>query len=211
MAAFAFVTLTWVAVMSLLLAEYAGSRTGVWIAKPLAAAGFVGAALVSDAGGSAYGSWILTGLVLSCLGDVLLIARESRTAFVAGLSSFLLAHVAYAIAFVNRGFDPWSLAIAAAVLIVPAVTVLRWLAPHVRRLRVPVRAYVTVITAMVALAVATVVARGTPSILVGALMFYFSDLAVARERFIAHTFTNKAWGLPLYFGGQLVLALSVSR
>jgi uncharacterized membrane protein YhhN len=77
-------------------------------------------------------------------------------------------------------------------------------------MRVAVSAYVAVITAMVALAVSTVVARGGANILAGAFMFYFSDLAVARERFIENSFTNKAWGLPLYFGGQLVLALSVS-
>jgi uncharacterized membrane protein YhhN len=78
-------------------------------------------------------------------------------------------------------------------------------------LRGPVYAYVTVITAMVVLAVSTVIARGRPSILVGAVMFYLSDLAVARERFVEHGFTNKAWGLPLYFGGQLVLAVSVGE
>ena len=77
-------------------------------------------------------------------------------------------------------------------------------------MRVPVYAYVSVITVMVVLAVGTVAAHGGANILVGALMFYFSDLAVARERFVEHTFTNKAWGLPLYFGGQLVLALSVA-
>jgi uncharacterized membrane protein YhhN len=211
MLAFACVTLTWVAVMGLLAAEYAGSRTGVWIAKPLAASGFVATALVSGASATAYGAWILIGLALSFLGDLLLIPRGAKVAFAAGLASFLLAHMAYGVAFVRRGVEPWSLAIAAAVLIVPAIAVLRWLGPNLRKLRVPVYAYVTVISAMVALAVATVAARGAPSILVGALMFYCSDLAVARERFVAHGFVNKAWGLPLYFGGQIVLALSVNR
>jgi hypothetical protein len=41
-------------------------------------------------------------------------------------------------------------------------------------------------------------------------MFFVSDLAVARERFIEHTFLNKTWGLPLYYGGQLLLATSVA-
>ena len=41
---------------------------------------------------------------------------------------------------------------------------------------------------------------------VGALGFFLSDLAVARERFVAKGFTNKLWGLPLYYGAQLLLA-----
>ena len=44
---------------------------------------------------------------------------------------------------------------------------------------------------------------------IGAVLFFISDLAVARGRFVADTFTNKAWGLPTYFGGQLLIAWSV--
>jgi uncharacterized membrane protein YhhN len=211
MAAIACVSLTSMAVLGLLVSEYAGSRPGVWIAKPLAATGFLAAALVSGALTSAYGTWILIGLVLSWLGDVLLIPRESKAAFRAGILSFLLGHVAYATAFLIRGTAPLAVVIAAAVLLVPAWLVLRWLRPNVGAdMRGPVYAYVSVITVMVVLAIGTVAARGGLSILVGALMFYFSDLAVARERFVEHAFSNKAWGLPLYFGGQLVLALSVA-
>ena len=43
---------------------------------------------------------------------------------------------------------------------------------------------------------------------VGATLFYFSDLAVARQRFVVKSFWNKAWGLPLYFGGQVLIAWS---
>ncbi len=74
----------------------------------------------------------------------------------------------------------------------------------------PVRAYVVVISAMVVCAAGTVGQAGLPQILVGALMFYISDLAVARDHFLAPSFANKAWGLPLYFGGQLLLASTVA-
>jgi hypothetical protein len=47
-------------------------------------------------------------------------------------------------------------------------------------------------------------------ILLGAVMFYFSDVSVARDRFVAPGFINGLWGLPLYYGGQLFLAYSVS-
>ena len=62
---------------------------------------------------------------------------------------------------------------------------------------------------MVLLAIATVAHAGNPWILVGAVLFYLSDLAVARERFVVRSFWNGAWGSPMYFVGQVVLALTV--
>jgi hypothetical protein len=41
-------------------------------------------------------------------------------------------------------------------------------------------------------------------------MFYASDLSVARDRFVVFRFSNRAWGLPLYFGAQLILASTVA-
>ena len=38
------------------------------------------------------------------------------------------------------------------------------------------------------------------------LLFCLSDLAVTRDRFIARSFWNGAWGLPLYYGAQVLLA-----
>jgi uncharacterized membrane protein YhhN len=94
---------------------------------------------------------------------------------------------------------------------VPARLVDRWLQPHVpAKLRVPVRAYFVAISAMVACAFGTFGLAGGRVLLLGALMFFFSDLAVARDRFVAHGFVNRLWGLPLYYGGQLLLALSVA-
>jgi uncharacterized membrane protein YhhN len=96
-------------------------------------------------------------------------------------------------------------------LTLPARQVLRWLTPHVPGgMRAAVRAHVVVICTMVACAVGTYVRAGGAGLLAGALMFFVSDLAVARERFVDHEFVNKTWGLPLYYGGQLLLAASVT-
>jgi hypothetical protein len=45
--------------------------------------------------------------------------------------------------------------------------------------------------------------------LVGALGFYLSDVFVARNRFIKPEYLNRFIGLPLYYGGQFLLAFSV--
>ena len=41
------------------------------------------------------------------------------------------------------------------------------------------------------------------------ILFAISDLAVARERFVAQTIRNKVWGLPFYYGAQVLIALSI--
>jgi uncharacterized membrane protein YhhN len=206
-----FVLVTLAAGAALLVSEWRGLRAGVWIAKPLASTGFIGAALAAGALGSSYGRFVLAALALSWLGDVLLIPKKVKAAFLAGLIAFLLGHVAFAAAFIVRGVSMEALVVAAAALAVPLVAALRWLDPHVEgAMRMPVRAYVAVISLMVMCAAGTVWAAGNPVILLGALAFYVSDLAVARERFVAHTFTNKLWGLPLYYGAQLLLAWTVS-
>ena len=53
-------------------------------------------------------------------------------------------------------------------------------------------------------------ATGLWLLLAGAFAFYVSDLAVARERFVSSSFLNRAWGLPLYYGAQILLAASVA-
>lgn len=206
-----YVLLTVVATAALLACERAGWQQGVWVAKPLAAAGFVGAAWANDALATPYGTWILVGLLLSMAGDVLLIPKERPRAFLAGLVAFLLGHVAYTLAFALRGLDVATVAIALVAVLALGLAALRWLLPHVGpSMRKPVVAYVAVISAMLVCAAGTVGHAGLPAIFVGAFAFYLSDLAVARQRFVAKSFVNKAWGLPLYFGAQLVLAWTVS-
>ena len=199
---------------ALLVAERRDLRVGVWIFKPLAAAGFIGAALANGALGSPYGLWILAGLVLSMLGDVLLIPRDAKGPFVAGLVSFLLGHVAYTLAFALRGLDPIAAAIGALPVAGSSLLALRYLWPHVQarapKLQRPVLAYMVVISTMLVCAAGAAARAAEPLILLGAIAFYVSDLAVARQRFVAQSFTNKAWGLPLYFGAQLLLAATVA-
>jgi uncharacterized membrane protein YhhN len=205
------IAFTCLAVAGLLVAEYRDYRPGVWLAKPLASTGFVAVAVAAGALGSSYGRWVLAALLLCWLGDVLLIPRGAPRCFRAGLLSFLLGHLAFAGGFVARGLDGLTCLCLAAAAAAVGWRVLRWLRPHLPPdMATPVHAYVVVISAMLVCAAGTVVHAGAPRILAGALMFYLSDLAVARERFLASGFTNKAWGLPLYFAGQLILATTAA-
>ena len=188
------------------VAERRGATTLKLVCKPLASLCFVlcGALLLPWPAPPA--QLLLLGLVLSLVGDVLLIPKGSKRAFLLGLGSFLLAHVAYALAFVARGVDGETVLVACALLGVACVPLARWLFSHVRgRMRPPVAGYVVAITAMVALAVGAVGDGARVTLAIGAVLFYLSDLCVARERFVVRSLWNGAVGLPLYYAAQLLL------
>ncbi len=191
-----------------LIVLLAGEKSSITlrnIAKPVASAGFIGVALSAGALDTAYGSWVFLGLLLGAAGDVLLLGA-SRGAFLAGLVSFLMGHVAYVVAFVILGLEWPVVLIVGGVSLVVGAFVFVWLYPHLDRAMVgPVVAYVAVISVMVV----TAAASTAPVVILGAVAFYFSDLSVARDRFVAPGFVNRVWGLPLYYGAQLLLAWSV--
>lgn len=201
---------TTLAVIALLVAERRGSQRGVAIAKPIASLGFVAVACASGATGTAYGATVLVALIACALGDVLLITKGAGAAFLAGMGAFALGHAGFAAAFWQRGIEQRAALTALALMLVVVFATLRWLAPRLPPdMRIPIRAYMAIISAMVALAVGASAATGDPWLAIGAVAFAASDLSVARERFVQPAFVNVLWGLPLYYAAQLVLALTV--
>ena len=181
------------------------------VAKVVASCGFLAVAVLSGALRSTYGKVLLGGLALSFLGDAFLIG-ETQEAFLAGLSAFLLAHLAYVTAFVINGVSWRWVGIAAIPVTGIALAVAHWLSPHIAPyLVLPVRLYIIVISAMVIAAFGTRGKGGPALILAGALLFFLSDLSVAALRLVQTDFPNYIWGLPLYYAGQLCLAASVSQ
>jgi uncharacterized membrane protein YhhN len=172
----------------------------------------VGIVVVDDVPGiPAARPLLLVALGLSVLGDVLLVPKGSKRVFKLGLVSFLLAHVMFVPAFIVRGVDWVVVVVVSAVLLVPLVLVLRWLRAHVRGGLWPaVVAYVVVVTSMLAVATGAAAHGQTPhgvsmALFFGAFCFWASDLTVARERFVVHSFVNRLFGIPLYFFAQLAI------
>jgi uncharacterized membrane protein YhhN len=182
-----------------LVAEAGGARTWRAVTKVGASLGFVCLALSLGVAG-AFDRLVLAGLLLSLLGDACLLS-DRRSLFLGGLAAFLLAHLSYAAAFGTRGAPPaWPMVPLGATL----GLVLRWLWPHLGELRGPVVAYTLAIGAMVWLAMGMV-----PAVKVGAVLFFLSDLLVARDRFVAPGLRNRLVGLPLYYAAQALLASAV--
>ena len=196
-----------VAVAVLLWAEWRGSQAGLWLAKPVASLAFLWAGVAAGALDTGYGQLLLAGLVLCLAGDVLLIPQDRPAVFRGGVFAFLLGHVLYCAAFLTRPLDVFGLAAGAVLLAVVVGGVLRWLGAALPADMVwPVRVYMVVIGVMSALACAVTAAGGPWAVAVGALAFTASDVSVARDRFLRHEFLNRAWGLPLYYAAQLLLA-----
>jgi uncharacterized membrane protein YhhN len=193
----------------LLLAEYRRSQAGLWLAKPVASASFIWMALASNALGSTYGRLVLLALLLCMLGDLLLIPKDRKAVFRAGILAFLLGHVAYCAAFLTRPLSWTGLLLGGLVIGAVLLLVQRWLSGSLPSdMRIPVHAYLVVIGLMSVLAFGVTGAGGPVAVAGGALAFLLSDISVARDRFVRHEFTNRAWGLPLYYAGQMLLAAS---
>jgi uncharacterized membrane protein YhhN len=172
--------------------------------KTLASLAFILVGVAAGASGS-YAMWIVIGLVLGAVGDVALLGKGERW-FLGGLVAFLLGHLAYVVAIAQlAGPTSWVAPLAIAPLVIGGVA-LAWLWPRLGTMTVPVIVYVATIVTMVAGALAV----WQTLLTTGAILFFVSDLAVARDRFVVAGVQNRAWGLPCYYAGQLLIAWSLA-
>lgn len=200
------VLITAIVVIDLVLAELHQEKGLVKIFKPLASTCLLIVALDAGALRSLNGWIILMGLAFSWCGDVFLISKR-RKWFFAGLLSFLLAHVAYIVGFFVRGVEMTYFVGVLPGLAVAGYLVFKWIEPKLDGLEKPVVLYMMVISAMVAAALGNLDNLAGPGLVAGAVLFYLSDLFVARERFVESSFINKAIGLSMYYAGQLLIAI----
>jgi uncharacterized membrane protein YhhN len=180
-----------------------------YLCKPGALVLLIGVALALDPAHSDVRAWFVAALVLSLAGDVFLMLSSDR--FVAGLASFLLAHVAYVVGLNLHGGSAGALALAA----IPVVVVAALLATRIlravvaagdRALIVPLVAYMVVISAMLISALAT----GSVWAAVGATLFFTSDALIAETRFVRpQSQTARVAIMVTYHLGQAGLVLSL--
>lgn len=180
-----------------------------YVAKPLVLASLLAAAVVLDPQDSGQRAWFVAALALSLAGDVFLLPKPD--AFVAGLASFLLGHVALIVGFAQVAeVSDTDRLVAPLVLVpmaVPAFIVLRAVRRTEPAMRVPVLAYISVIAAMVVWSVVEGDAVGVA----GAALFATSDSILAVNRFDR----QRAW-MPLavivtYHLAQGLLVVSLTR
>jgi uncharacterized membrane protein YhhN len=198
------------ALFGLVVAEYRNLSAARRFSKFAASSAFVLLALSLRAAASTYGQFVLLALLLCWSGDLLLLSRRS-VPFLCGLGCFLLAHVAYSLAFATGALNASAFFVGLIFTSALGAITLHWLwarldAPY----RLAVTAYVVAIVAMCTMAVAHSAASRSWSVAVAALAFAASDVCVARDRFVVSAFHNKAWGLPVYYSAQLLLSWSIA-
>ncbi len=192
-------------------AHYLETPGQVYVFKPLATLLILALALCLPPARPEYQWAVAAGLVFSTAGDIFLMLPRDR--FVAGLASFLVAHLCYV----------WAFSIEVPLVVHPlvwlpffaaggGVVALIW--PGLKpALRGPVAVYVVVIAVMASqaaerwLALAGGVALAAA---VGAGLFVVSDAVLAIDRFRRPFRAARAVTLATYWSAQLLIALSVS-
>jgi uncharacterized membrane protein YhhN len=199
--------------VALLVAKKLASGWGVWICKPALSLLFIVVAMLQTVAWSDFHLFMLAGFVLCFLGDVFLIPAANRM-FLAGLVSFLVGHLFYITAFYQLARLDTFLILPALVILLVNVGIYTWLKEYIQELKGPVLMYMLVISLMVFAACAVAINRDCTIlsrilVLGGAVSFFVSDLFVIREQSVHKSFINAALGLPLYYGGQFALAISL--
>jgi uncharacterized membrane protein YhhN len=195
-----------------------GPKALEYVCKPLALILLIVSALALR-GGEPIVRWGFTvaALAFSLVGDVLLMLP--RDLFLAGLASFMVAHVAYIAAFSTAPVEPGWLAVAAlGVALVAApltLTMLKSLRAGGRRgMAAPVVAYVVVIGGMVVSALVTPARPGWTAgrsalAIAGALLFMTSDGLIGWTRFVRPLRRAPVTIMVTYHLGQLALVLAL--
>lgn len=203
-----------VLLIGLLYAAKKESVAGTLMTKPLLSLLFIAVVLIVPQINPKYFCFILAGLIFCMLGDIFLIFVNSKKLFMAGLASFLIGHIFYGIAFFTISIPGVLTLVVAIVVITVSSTIFVKLLPYLGKMTIPVIAYVVIITIMV-IGAATLMGDkqlgsiGRSLAFCGAILFYCSDMFVARQRFVRKDFINRLIGLPLYYVGQFMIAYSV--
>lgn len=176
--------------------------------KPLALVALIGVAISLDPADPAVRVWFVAALAASLAGDVFLLFGDRY--FIAGLGSFLVAHVLYSAGFVVAPQWRWTgCALALVGMAALAALVGRRIVvgagAHDAALRAPVTAYLVVISAMAASAGAA----GNGWAIAGAALFVASDSLLGWRQFVG----SARWMAPAvmitYHLGQAGLVLSL--
>lgn len=193
-----------------LAGEYLHIAGLIYLGKPAATIALILLAARSAAPVSArYRALITAGLICSLVGDVLLMLPSDR--FIAGLASFLVAHLLYIAAFARSGGGMRD--VTSASVFVIAIVMLIFLWPALGDLRIPVTGYVTVIATMAWQAIARwrhIGSADARMAAMGAMSFLISDSSLAVRKFRGDFPASALLVLGTYWLAQWWIARSVT-
>lgn len=152
--------------------------------------------------------WILCGLLLSAVGDVLLSLPKDK--FVSGLISFLLAHVCYVLGYYGMvSTITWWTPV---VILALGILAFLLLLPNLGSMTLPVAVYILIIAAMGSATAEYWLSYANTSAklaFAGAGIFMLSDLVLAIDRFRSSSKFSRHVVMFTYYTAQALLTLSV--
>ncbi|MBN1881927.1 MAG: lysoplasmalogenase [Deltaproteobacteria bacterium] len=195
--------------------EIKKQKKWIYVLKPICTVLIITAALLSltlPGHVRIYTLSIVLGLLLSLVGDISLMFQEHKKPFMVGLVFFLLAHVVYGIVFLKFAGITSSCYVFGAIFLALGVAIYIFFYPGLGTMKGPVAAYILIITFMVTSAGSTLSASSFPRpaailVTIGGILFWFSDVILATNRFRIPMKYNRLSLIP-YFTGQLLIALS---
>lgn len=198
-----FASVSLAAMAAMMAAFFSVGQPWTMIMTVIASSAFVATALSQFAHRGPYAYAITFGLVFCWLGDVV-----GPSNFFGGLIAFLLAHLGFIVAFWVRGVPRSRVLRAVLAVALVDVGIASWLLPHVSAQdRMFVLPYMAVISVMLVLALA----QPSRWVASAAVVFYVSDIFVARWRFVDESRFNALFCYPLYYLACVMLALSISQ
>ncbi|MFN8383853.1 MAG: lysoplasmalogenase [Anaerolineales bacterium] len=172
-----------------------------------------------SAGLSGVALWFGLGVILSLVGDVLLMISLDRF-FMLGLVAFLLAHLAYIVGFniPVPAINFFGIVFAVMIGLGGARVIRRILdrlpATGNGKMRLPIIIYSAVISVMLLSAMMKLVdiswsATAAALVGVGAFLFYLSDIILAWNKFVAPIQHGRIYNIAAYHLGQIALIAGV--
>lgn len=198
----------------LLYAEYKKNSTLRAIFKTLTSSLFLSLSIWIIIQGKVFNFWVisfLVALILGWLGDILLIPENKPMIFKLGVLSFLLGHFGYILSFFSFNWNPSHTLFALGLTIGSSILIFKWLWKSVpSNFKIIVASYIIIISLMVVSSVGAAGGKNiSPLVIPGSILFYISDISVAKSRFVdGPSFKNRIWGLPTYYYGQLLFILA---
>ena len=181
------------------------------VAKPVVIVVLTWLAVTMGATDHDVGRFLLAALGFSLVGDIFLLGKKTVD-FTGGRVSFLVAHIAFVLAFLALGVEPrWALvgllvavplSLTAGRRIVRAATLEGGAA-----LGSAVTAYLVVIVAMVTAASGTAL----PLVFLGAIAFLLSDTVLALDRFVGPRSNARMIVIVTYHLGQVLMVVGALR
>ena len=186
------------------------------ITKPAILTSLIIYFLVNQRGLSSFTrSFSLLALTLSLLGDVLLMLDEKNpNFFVAGLGSFLVAHIMYTMVFLKKSKADRRIWLFLLVLAIYGLGLFYFIKDSLGLMLIPVLCYIIAIFSMVTAAYSRRGRVSRPSfylVIIGAILFLLSDSMIAIDKFL-HPFSFSNIGIMLTYGiAQFLIVLGILK